>query len=106
MPETLDDADEARFDQELTRLALAADPDMAVPDDAVPIWQVLGADGSDGPDGGGALLPSWYMPAPSGGGRRRQWSRRKRIVVLLVILAFLVIDAYGFCSTYGQITIA
>ena len=105
MPETLDDADEARFDQELTRLALAADPDMAVPADAVPIWQVLGVDGADGSDGG-ALLPSWYMPAPSGGARRRQWSRRKRIVVLLVILAFLVIDAYGFCSTYGQITIA
>ena len=105
MPETLDDADEARFDEELTRLALAADPDMAVPDDAVPIWQVLGTDGSDG-SGGGALLPSWYMPAPSGGSRRRRWSRRKRIVVLLVILAFLVIDAYGFCSTYGQITIA
>jgi hypothetical protein len=85
--------------EELTRLALAADPDAPLDDDAVTIWHVLGA-----PVGG--LLPSWYMPAPMGSGRRRRWSRRKRIVVLLVIVAFLAIDAAGLCSTYGNITIA
>lgn len=84
---------------ELTRLALAADPDAPLDHDAVPVWQVL-----DGP--GYGLLPSWYMPTPMGGGRRRRWSRRKRIVVVLVIVAFLAIDAAGLCSTYGNITIA
>ena len=96
MPETLD-SDVDGFDDELTRLALAADPDMVLPDDAVPIWKVLG-------DGSSALLPSWYMPAPMGygGGSSR---RRKRLIVLLIVAAFLALNAYGLCSTYGQITI-
>jgi len=109
VPDTLDHAEQDLFDErfdddELVRLALDADPDAPLPDDAVPIWQVLGHD--DGHGGDGTLLPSWYMPAPMGGGRRRRWSRRKRIVVLVVIVAFLVIDAYGLCSTYGQIVVA
>jgi hypothetical protein len=84
-------------DEELTRMALAADPDMAVPDDAVPLAQLLGNDNC-------SLLPSWYMPvvarhAVSG----RRW---KRVVVIVVILIFLAIDAYGLCNTYGAITIA
>ncbi len=49
-------------DEELTALALAADPDAALSDDAVPFSaQAAGDDG---------LLPSWYMPAPAGGGAR------------------------------------
>jgi hypothetical protein len=97
VPGTLDLELDEDFDDELARLALAADPDVALPDDAVPIWEVLG-------HGAGALLPSWYMPAPMGygaSGRRR----RKRIIVLLVVAAFLALNAYGLCSTYGQITI-
>lgn len=91
-------ADTIIDDTELTRLALAADPDAPLGDDAVPIWEVLGSPND-------ALLPAWYMPAPTTG-RRRRWSRRRRIVVLVIIVAFLVIDAYGLCSTYGHITIA
>ena len=44
---------------DLTALALGADPDEPLGNDAVPIWQVLG--GPHDP-----LLPSWYMPAPMG----------------------------------------
>lgn len=84
-------------DDELTALALAADPDMVLPPDAISIWDVFGrAEDS--------LLPSWYMP---GSARHQARGRRwKRLVVLALIVAFLAIDAYGLCSTYGSITIA
>jgi hypothetical protein len=92
----LDEVDEFS-DEELTRLALAADPDMEVPDDAVPLAQLLGNDT-------GSLLPSWYMPVVARHAvRGRRW---KRVVVIVVILIFLAIDAYGLCNTYGAITIA
>jgi hypothetical protein len=84
-------------DEELTRLALAADPNAPLDDDAVSFWELVGNDVEP-------LLPTWYMPAPSGGvGRSRRW---KRVVVIAVIIAFLVVDAYGLCSVYGSITIA
>ena len=84
-------------DEELTRLALAADPDMEVPDDAVPMSELFG-------NATGSLLPSWYMPVVARHVvRGRRW---KRVVVLLVIVIFLAIDAYGLCNTYGSITIA
>ena len=83
-------------DEELTALALAADPNAPVPDDAVSIWD-LDVDGAD------PLLPSWYMPAPMPGRRRlRRWQRR---VAWLIVLAFVLIDAYGLCSTYGPIVL-
>ena len=85
--------------EDLTRLALAADPDEPLGDDAVPIWQVLGAPTD-------ALLPSWYMPAPMGSATPRRWSRRRRLVVLVIVVAFLALNAAGLCSTYGHITIA
>lgn len=81
-------------DDELTMLALAADPDTEVDDDAVPLTEVTAA-GSDG------LLPDWYMPSPTGGGPRLTGWRRR--VVLLIIASFLLINAYGLCSTYGHI---
>ena len=93
-----DDTSLAEFEAELTRLALAADPDAPLPEDAVPYEPA-------GTTRGGELLPSWYMPMPAGRPRRR-FSRRTRLIVLLLILAFLAIDAYGLCSTYGSITIA
>ena len=85
-------------DEELSELALAADPDAGVADDAVPLSEYLGwAAGS----GEGELLPGWYMPAPAGAGRMlRGWRRR---VVLLIVASFLLINAYGLCSTYGHV---
>jgi hypothetical protein len=79
-------------DEELTALALAADADTPLPDDAVPLTG----------DGGADLLPAWYMPAPAGGA----WSARPawlRWVVLLIVASFLAINAYGLCTTYGPV---
>ena len=76
-------------DEELTALALAADPDAPIPDEAVPVGVHLALLGSS--------LPLWYMPpAVSQGGRR--W---KMPFVIAVVAAFLLIDAMGLCNTYG-----
>jgi hypothetical protein len=85
-------------DEELTELALAADPDAALAHDAVPFDLLYGEPGLQ-------LLPSWYMPAPTrfNNGRHRTL---KRIAVVLIIIAFLAINAYGLCSTYGRIELA
>lgn len=81
-------------DHELSALALAADPDVAVDDDAVCLWDLTGF-------GAIRLLPEWYMPSPMRGARvLRGWRRR---LVLLIVVSLLVIDAYGLCSTYGQL---
>ena len=88
----------AMTDEELTALALAADPDAPVDADAVPLSEYLRTEGEHG------LLPDWYMPAPMQGARRlRGWRRR---VAILVIVAFVAIDAYGLCSTYGSVVLA
>jgi hypothetical protein len=80
-------------DDELAALALAADSDAPLADDAVSLWQLnVGA-----PD----LLPEWYMPPPMPG--RRRLSRGQRRVAWLVIATFVAIDAYGLCSTYGSV---
>ena len=83
-------------DDELSELALAANPDAGVADDAVPVHEFLGAGGGDGD-----LLPDWYMPAPAGAGRLLQGWRRR--VVLLIVASFVLLNAYGLCSTYGHI---
>jgi hypothetical protein len=75
-------------DEELTALALAADPDAPIPDDAVPFTS------TDGLAAG--LLPTWYMPAPS---LRRD--RKRTIVFAGIVFALLVIDVMGLCVTYG-----
>jgi hypothetical protein len=76
-------------DEELTALALAADPDALIPDEAVPIGVHLALLGPS--------LPLWYMPpAVSRSGRR--W---KAPFVVAVVAAFLLIDAMGLCNTYG-----
>lgn len=75
-------------DAELTALALAADPDAPIDDDAVPFGD---RDPATFP-----LLPDWYMPAPSLG--RSRW----RAYVLLGIAGALVLGTIGgFCVTYG-----
>ena len=83
--------DELTLD-ELTRLALDADADAPLADDAVPFG--LAGEGD---------LPSWYMPAAS---RRRLSGRRGVAVAVLIVAALLVVVASGFCVTYGQLTIA
>jgi hypothetical protein len=81
-------------DDELTALALAADPDQPVAPDAVPISL-----GGAAPHG---LLPAWYMPAPMSAGRRP--SRRWVLGGLVAIL--VVINGAGLCVTYGLPEIA
>ena len=88
--------DEPLSDYALTELALAADPDAPIPDDAPTVWEVLGP-------GAGGLLPSWYMPSTFGSRHLTGWRRR---VAILLVVAFLLIDAYGLCNTYGRVVIA
>jgi hypothetical protein len=79
-------------DEELSELALAADPDPSL-DDAVSFWEATGARPGD-------RLPRWYMPTPVGGRPVRGWRRR---LVIFLIISFLLIDAYGLCNTYGLV---
>ncbi len=75
---------------ELTDLALA-DPCGGVADDAVPLSVFLGHEQG--------LLPAWYMPSPMS-----RYSPRWRLpVVLVIVAAFLTIEAFGLCSTFGQV---
>jgi hypothetical protein len=85
--------EDALTDEELTELALAADPFAPLPADAVPL---------DLQGGGWALLPSWYM-APV---RRHGSTRRYRLAVAAIVAAFLTIDLFGLCSTYGPLVLA
>ncbi len=78
-------------DAELTTLALADDPDLPLDPDAVPLSAYL----SQVP----ALLPDWYM-APA---MARSGNRWRALVVLTIISAFILIEALGLCSTYGQL---
>jgi hypothetical protein len=98
MRETDDITAPALTDEELSALALAADPDTRVGDDAVCLWDLA-------PSGTPPLLPSWYMPSPMGGpGILTGWRRRvARFSVAFIIMSFLAINAYGLCNTYGQL---
>jgi hypothetical protein len=81
-------------DDELAELALAADPDAPLGDDAVPLGMYLSQFS--------AALPLWYMPpAVARGGRR--W---KAPIVITVVAAFLLIEALGLCNTYGTLGFA
>jgi len=97
--EDLEQAGVSVTDDELTEQALAADPDAGVSEDAVPLSELLGAAGGGGRTG--ELLPDWYMPAPMGTTRLLHGWRRR--VVLLIVASFLLINAYGLCSTYGWV---
>ena len=91
------DDDETFTDDELTVLALAADPDSPVGHHALPVWEVLG-------DHGPGALPSWYMPAPMRPRRIDGWRRAVvRCGVASVIASSVAINACGLCNTYGQL---
>ncbi len=92
-PGAVELTDEELTDDELSALALAADPDVELDDDAVPLRD-LAATGEGGP------LPAWYMPATAPGRMLTGW---QRVPVGLVIAALLVINCYGLCNTYGQL---
>lgn len=84
-------------DEELTALALAANMDTAVGDDAVSLWEFAGTR-TESP------LPSWYMPAAMGTRHLAGWhGRLVRWSIGSVIASFVVINAYGLCNTYGQL---
>jgi hypothetical protein len=92
--DALPDADWSFSEDELTELALAADPDAAPDGDAVPLAQYLGQLP--------LMLPQWYMP-PAIIGRGSRW---RTALVIALVLAFVMIDAWGLCSTYGSVTLA
>jgi hypothetical protein len=81
-------------DAELTALALACDPNQPLDPDATPLDLY--------PDRSFGLLPRWYMPPVTAIGSRR-W---RTPVVVAIIAAFLLIDAFGLCITYGQLIAA
>ena len=83
-------------DDELADFTLAADVDTPVGDDAVSLWDLAPPDGVE-------LLPAWYMPPPVGGRQRlRGW---RRAVVVVLVLAFVLIEAAGLCTTYGPVVV-
>jgi hypothetical protein len=81
-------------DEDLTSLALSADPHPVIDVNAVP-WRPL----SDALTG---LLPDWYMPAPSG--RRR--GTGTKVAIGVIVASFVLINALGLCVTYGFLTLA
>jgi hypothetical protein len=76
-------------DDELTSLALAADPNAPIDLNAVP-WK--GGSGSHQ-----SLLPDWYMPSPMA----VRHGRATQFTIIFIIVGFLVIDAFGLCITSG-----
>ena len=80
-------------DEELTELALAADPDAPLDPDAVPLaWY---------PEPDVSALPLAYMPPAMG--RVGGW---RVPIAIVIVLAFLAIDAVGLCITYGTLVAA
>jgi hypothetical protein len=85
-------------DEELTSLAMAADPDAPLSDDAIPLSvhlaQIAGF--------AGAALPQWYMASATARGGQR-W---RLPVVIAIVSAVLLIEALGLCNTFWQLTFA
>lgn len=78
-------------EDELIELALSGDVEAPIADDAIPLSVYLGQIPG--------LLPSWYMPSPMA----RSGKRWRTPVVLAIVGAFLIIEAFGLCSTFGQL---
>lgn len=79
-------------EEDLTAQALAADPDPLLGPDARPFRD----DTVPPPE----LLPAWYMPAVVPG----RSTPARRAVALAVVAAAVVINALGFCITYGTLS--
>jgi hypothetical protein len=92
---TVENPDPSAFsDAELTALALAADPNTPLSDDAVPMTMHLTQNA--------AALPQWYMPPATA--RTGHWWRLP--VVIAIVSAFLIIEGLGLCNTYGLLNFA
>ncbi|MEP7115644.1 MAG: hypothetical protein ABI862_20435, partial [Ilumatobacteraceae bacterium] len=76
-------------DEELTALALAADPNLPLDEDAVPL-NSLRAEGEP-------LLPEWYMPV-SASRARSDW---RGVVAVAISVGLVSINAFAICVTYG-----
>jgi len=87
------DGGEEITDDELCRLALAADPAESLGPDAVPI--TLNGERE-------SLLPAWYMPSPVASTARRG----SRWVLVCLAVGLVVINGAGLCVTYGLPEIA
>ena len=81
-------------DDELTALALAADPAAPLDEDAV-AWNGTMMHRS-------GLLPDWYMPTPAA----MRTGRLPRALVITLIVGFVAINAFGLCITSGFISVA
>jgi hypothetical protein len=81
-------------DEELTSLALSADPHPVIDANVVP-WRPA----SDALTG---LLPDWYMPTPSG----RYRGTGAKVAIGVIVASFVLINALGLCVTYGFLTLA
>ena len=81
-------------DDELTALALAADPEAPLSDDAVPLSLHLAQFAGS--------LPQWYMPPAMA--RSGKWWRLP--VVGTIVAAFLIIEGLGLCNTFGILNFA
>ena len=85
----LDTSDLDISDEELAELALAADPNVPLADDAVP-FHAIGADDT-------ALLPQWYMPVDAS----RVRSDWRGYVALGIALGLVLCNAFAICVTNG-----
>jgi hypothetical protein len=94
LAEDLPGDDQVLSDDELTELALAADPAAPLPADAVPLDLQAGSRLE--------LLPSWYMAPVARHGSKRRY----RLAVAAVVVAFVTIDLFGLCATYGPLVLA
>jgi hypothetical protein len=81
-------------DDDLTALALSADPHPTIDPHVAP-WRPV-ADAFTG------LLPDWYMPTPSGSHR----GKGAKIAIGVIIASFVIVNALGLCITNGFLTIA
>ena len=85
-----DDVDDFEItDEELTALALAAEPGSPFDDDAV-AWRPNGVDAQP-------LLPDWYMPAAASSARG-DW---RAMVAVAIAVGLVLINAFAICVTYG-----
>jgi hypothetical protein len=81
-------------DAELTALALAADPNAPLSDDAIPLSMHLAQFAG--------ALPGWYMPPAMA----RNGSKWRVPVIGTIVAAFVLIEGLGLCNTYGILSFA